>query len=401
MKINIGAFISYLFIIGVAVLFMLFLDGPGGSYLLTALIMALLISFGIFLWTRKTLTVEIKVSEDILNKNDTLKSVIVIKKRGFLPTAFIGFSFAVSVHFENNEKVNYSIIIFGQESYSIEKGFRAVFFGDGSIGAGDIVITDYLGLFSCTVLKSEGLTKNVKVYPDIPEINGRDDFARSLTDAVSFDDSEETSQSMVSINGVPGYDHRKYVPGDNLKLINWKLSAKRGELLVRQLEGTGGAEQLFVLIRDDLYFEESQLAAEAMLGMAMVFAKAELPVKVMVYIEKNGSDNPWQVFSVGNVSELFELRYKMTDYRIFPLKRYCAEHKLSNAPELRKIAVPYTVDGDRAVIFAPAYDENLSGFMERLAAEGKECQAAVCTGEIADNKTRRIVREGLSVRFSD
>lgn len=407
MKINFGALSAYIFTVIISVLFMLFLDGPGGSYLLIALVSALIISFVVFFWTVKTLKYELTVSEDILNKNECLEAILNIKKEGFLPTAFIKFSFNSTVHFSSENEENNCIIIFGQDSYDIRKTYKSVFFGSGYINIENLTISDYLGIFTFNLRdsgkflnNSSPLLKPVKVYPDIPDINGRDDFARSLTDAVSFDDSEETSQSMVSINGVPGYDHRKYVPGDNLKLINWKISAKRGELLVRQLEGTGSTEQVFVLIRDDLYFEESQLAAEAMLGMAMIFAKAELPVKVVVYIHETDSETEWQEISVQNVSELFELRYKMTDYNIFYLKNFLNGEKVEENLSLRTVAVPYSVEGNRAVIFAPVYDENLVAFMDRLSSEGKEYQVAVCSGEITDNKTRKIERDNLSVRFS-
>lgn len=395
MKINTGALLAYLFTVTISVLFMLFLDGPGGSYLLIALAIGLFISLGVFIWTMKTLSVRVEVSEDILNKNDVLKVNVVLKKQGFLPSCLVKFSFSSSPHFSSDEKRDFCTIIFGQDDFGTEKCFTAVFFGNGKVGINGVTVSDYLGIFSYNIAGSDFL-RGIRIYPEIPDISGRDSFARSLTDAVSFDDSEETSQSMVSINGVPGYDHRKYVPGDNLKLINWKLSAKRGELLVRQLEGTGGSEQVFVLVRDDLYFEESQLAAEAMLGLAMIFAKAELPLRVVLY-----QDDCWQDISVKNPPDLFQLRYKMTDYYIFPLKKYCAEHNCPIDSELRKIAVPDSIDGDRAVIFAPAAEEYLTAFMDKLSETGKECQAAVCTGIISDNRVRRIERDNLSIRFSD
>lgn len=395
MKINVKSLIAYLFTVAISLLFMLFLDGPGGSYLLIALTMALLISLGIFLWTKKTITVEVRISEDILNKNDTLKVSVHLRKKGIVPTVFINFSFSSSIHFCTEGDNDFCTVIFAQEDYSVEKNFVAMYFGSGNAGAVNVTVSDYLGIFSFTLNNPE-LYKTVKIYPEIPEVSGRDGFARSLTDAVSFDDNEDTSQSMVSLNGVPGYDHRKYVPGDNLRLINWKISAKRGELLVRQLEGTGSAEQVFVLIRDDLYFEQSQLAAEALLGMTMIFAKAELPVRVVMYI-----NDEWQEFSVKNPSDLFQLRYKLTDYYIFPLKKFCKEHKCAVDMSMRKIAVPDSVEGDRAVAFAPVFDENIVAFLDRLTIEGKECQAAVCDGVITDNRVKRIERDNLSVRFSE
>ena len=49
------------------------------------------------------------------------------------------------------------------------------------------------------------------------------------------DDDEDEAQSLLT-GGIPGYDHRDYVPGDPLRRINYKLSAKKRRLLVRKDE---------------------------------------------------------------------------------------------------------------------------------------------------------------------
>ncbi len=395
MKINFRNLFAYLFTVAVSVLFLLFLDGQGGSYLIIALVLGLILSFSIFIWTYKTVMAELNVSEDILNKGDNIKATLVLRKKGLLPTSLIKFNFSNTVHFTSEENKSLCLIIFAQDVYSVERSFRSVFFGNGKVGTNEIIISDYFGIFTFKINNTD-LYRTVKIYPDIPEISNRDNFARSLTDAATFDDSEDTTHNATSFNGVPGYEHRPYIPGDNLKLINWKLSAKRRELLVRQLEGTGGAEQLFILIRDDLYFEECQLAAEAMLGIMMIFAKAEIPARAVIYIDDN-----WEEICVNNPSDLFQLRYRMTDYYLFPLKNYCETNKIKEANELRKIALPDKADGDSAVIFAPASDENLTAFLEKLSNAGTEYQAAVCVGDAYDKRIRRIERDNLSVRFSD
>ena len=93
MKIRFGALLAYIITIIISILFMLFLDGPGGTYLLIALTSAFFLSLGLFCWTIKTIKYELNVSENILNKNDYLKAVFTIKKSGFMPTVFIKFAF--------------------------------------------------------------------------------------------------------------------------------------------------------------------------------------------------------------------------------------------------------------------------------------------------------------------
>ena len=392
MKINIKNLAVYLFILLVSVLFMLYLDGPGGTYLVIVITIALLLSFGIFLWTKHTLSFSMKLSEDILNKGDNLYLELTLKKRGILPTAFVKFKFLECALFVSETQGGFCSVIFGHDEEVIKKRLTASFFGSDRVGADKIIISDYLGVFSCEIISRE-LMKAVRVYPDIPDVNGRDSFARSLTDAAAFDDSEETTKTSDVFSGTPGYEHRKYIPGDSLKLINWKLSAKRGELLVRKLEGTGVSEQSFALAFDNFYFYDSQLAAEAMLGVAAVFAKAELPVRVSLFL-----NDKWQEITVNNTSDLQQLRYEMTACNMFPLTGdFTAEERRA----MRKVKYPDISDADRAVIFAPVYGDELIAVLDKLTAGGAECQAAVCRGEFTDERVRRIFKESGNIRFSE
>lgn len=373
-------------------LFMLYLDGPGGTYLVIVTVAAFIISFALFLWTKNTLSFSLKLSEDVLNKGDMLSVHIILRKQGILPTSLIKFRFSDCLLLSSDKTESFCTIIFGQDDEIIEKAFKACFFGSGRIGADKITVSDYLGIFSCDLISRE-LMQSVRIYPDIPEISGKDSFARSLTDAVAFDDSEETTKSADSICGTPGYEHRKYIPGDNLKLINWKISAKRGELLVRKLEGTGNAEQIFALAFDNFHFAESQFAAEAMLGLVMNFAKSELPVRVMLFI-----DERWQEKEINNIGDLQQLRYDMTAYNIYPISSALTGEERK---AVRKIRYPDITGGERGVIFAPVYDENLSAAIDKQEAAGSECQAAVCGGEFSDSRVRRFFLDGGNVRFSE
>lgn len=392
MKIDIKSLASYIFIVIISVLFMLFLDGPGGTYLVIVTVAALLISVGIFFWTKSVLTYSLKLSEDVLNKGDTLSLELTLRKHGILPSAIIKFSFSECPLLSSETREVHSVVIFGHDEEIIEKSFKAAFFGSGRVGADKIVITDYFGIFSYDIISRE-LMENVRIYPDIPDVSGKDSFARSLTDAVAFDDSEEATKTADSISGTPGYEHRKYVPGDNLKLINWKISAKRGELLVRKLEGTGSAQQAFALAFDNFYFAESQLAAEAMLGLLMNFAKSEMSVKVAVFLEDR-----WLEREINNVGDLQQLRYDMTAYNIFPIKAGIPD---AEREALRKRKIPDPSGDERAVVFAPVFDEALAAMLGKVSAGGTDCQAAVCSGEITDSRVRRIIKDSGNVRFSE
>ncbi len=372
--------ISYLLLTGLAVLYTLFLEAPGGSYLIIALVSAAVISVAVCIYTRYVLTAKIEINTDILNRGDTVKADLILDKTGILPSSFIEAELFSSYHFSAAQPQKLRTAVFGRDKLFFSCGYKAEFFGKGKIGVSTITVTDYLGLISFHVNIPKAIAE-IKIYPDIPEVDRREGLARSLTDAAAFDDSEETTQSVFAINGTPGYEHRKYEPGDSLKLINWKISAKRGELFVRRPEGSSGAEQTFILDKAcsvnpetlDARREE-QLVVEGMLALMMQFAKTELPCSLAV---RFGSD--WEKFPVVTPTDVSDIRYRLTDF-VF------SEDAVGR--------LPASAEGHCAV-FTARCDAQIAGFVS-----GYEDRAAAAPKtEIHSENIWTIVRDEEDIRF--
>lgn len=375
---KIKSILAYLVLIAVSVLFMLYLDGPGGSYLLTVLLLSAVLSVAVCIYTRHSVTAELTVSEDVLNKGDALFLTVSVKKRGFLPTAVLRADFFASDHLLPRSPLSVKAVSLGQNECVLQAEFSARYFGNAKLGLSAFTVSDYLGLCSLQI-PVRGSMLGVRIYPDLPEIHRKDGFARSLTDAAAFDDSEETTESQFAFQGSPGYDHRLYEPGDSLKLINWKLSAKREELYVRKMEGASGAEQIFILDKMGGDREREQLAAESMLGLIAQFARSELPVKLLIRFSEG-----WEEISVANYADLAQLRYSMTNFSFLSegVNRF-----------------PASFSGGRAVIFSARGGAGLLSYMEELTSRGKDCSAAVADTETAGIRLWRIEREDAVVRF--
>ena len=378
--INVKAIITYLLLIALAVLYTLYLEAPGGSYLVIALVSAAVISLLLCAYTKKKLTAHISISEDILNRAETASVKLVLENSGVLPSSFVSAELFSSYHFSTASPQRIRAAVFGRSSMEFAADYKAEFFGKGKIGISSIVLTDFLGLCSFRVAMPKA-SAEIKIYPDIPAVDRRAGLARSLTDAAAFDDSEETTQSLFAVNGTPGYEHRKYEPGDSLKLINWKLSAKRGEFYVRRLEGASGAEQTFVLDKvgskshDRLTAKrEAQLAVEGMLSLLMQFAKAELPSSLMI---RFGSD--WATIPVVTPSDVSDIRYRLTDYEF-------SQHEVGRLP---------SSENGHTVIFSARCDAHIaalvSGYDSRCAAAPK--------AEVPSENIWIITRDENDIRF--
>ena len=96
--------------------------------------------------------------------------------------------------------------------------------GEWTLGPARLVVTDTLGLFRTTV--DTEATATLLVYPQLHDLSGHDAFAgffeqTSVPDRQAFD-------------GL-----REYAPGDPLRDVHWKSSAKRGDgdLVVKEFVG--------------------------------------------------------------------------------------------------------------------------------------------------------------------
>lgn len=114
------------------------------------------------------------------------------------------------------------------------------------IGSGEIPpgrgISSYLSLLK-TSLDAAGVIPPV----ERPDFGGLDYIYEFLSCFQSGESEESTPEASLIFNGSPGYEYREYRPGDPLKRINSKLSAKKDTLWVRLDEKQAVSSVLLIL----------------------------------------------------------------------------------------------------------------------------------------------------------
>lgn len=249
--------INYIFAMIFAVIFALYLDANVGWFLLLALILAPLLSL-FFAWlSGLLLTVSVEIKGDILSKGDTCSMTVHLYNASIFPTPPLDIVLTDEPGIcSSNPHILASVISRNAQSFSV--GFTAHICGETTVGIANIRITDYLGLFSFSPRKIhyEGLTKSVAVIPNIAEISARDDtLLKTMQASLHSESSDDTIESAtLSFGGMPGYNHRDYVPGDPLKRINWKQSARKNKLLIRLDDEM--ASQAINVVLDSVFVQE-------------------------------------------------------------------------------------------------------------------------------------------------
>ncbi len=97
--------------------------------------------------------------------------------------------------------------------------------GEYCVGIRSVTLRDFLCLFKITYHNPEAL--RVTVLPNIVRLP-----------ALKYIDMDLVSQREASVNpSFPDVTVRNYVPGDSIRRINWKLTAKTGDPMVRNYIG--------------------------------------------------------------------------------------------------------------------------------------------------------------------
>lgn len=246
-----GLLFGYIMTVALCVVFALFASSRTGWFLVIAFISAPLISVIICLIFTKMIKIEMSCDASAISKGDSANVNILIQNKFFLPSPFVEIKLNESIRL--NSKVDkFEISVMPLQETEITAKVTAAFSGRAKIEIEQVCVRDFLGLFSFKIQNPDfrNLNISIGIIPNIGQIGANDDIIlQTVQSSQDFEDSEETTEkSSFSFNGVPGYDMREYIPGDPVKKINQKLSAKRGKLYVRLDDSIASGKIIVVLL---------------------------------------------------------------------------------------------------------------------------------------------------------
>ncbi len=312
-----GAFIT---------IFTLYCSGRVGIFLLLALILTPAFSVLITFLCRKKLTLKSSLSHDIMNKGEHCTVTISLDSRSILPCPPVTLIIKDSPHAIADiespaEGSSKKIRLTPLPKHSVKRdlSFRAVLAGGSHIGIESAGLKDYFGI--CTfdldlTIDQNCSTFRIGIIPDIAQSSYDNDLLLSAHDAFASGSSEDTiDETALFFGGFPGYEYREYVPGDSLKRINSKLSAKRDNLMVR-LDEKQSSSNIAVILNPYMKEDDallSQTTLEETLGI--IFSLILLDFSVSFYYM---DDNVLKKESIYSEDTLTALTKKLAGY-IFSL----------------------------------------------------------------------------------
>jgi len=315
-----------------AIVLAYFVSGSGGFFILFLLAIALIISLVTVIGTRSQIALSLSLSSKVVNKGEDFSARLdITKKHALQPTSFIEVTLAVTPNVASKDNVlTYKMICSGLHGDSIDIPLNAVLCGGGEISVEKVVVSDYLGLLNLKMKRLPPKCK-VNILPRIPDTGSQTEVLRSVSERISFDDSdEESDETSSTLTGVPGYEHREYVPGDPLKRVNWKLSSKKDQFMVRLDEKVTSSSQVFRLdlpkaeVPDFVSYRMMDIIIEGSLAMLGMLVKSGYESEYNYFI-----DGQWEMAEISDEGTLVLLQERLAGITPYPKENREPDHNIN------------------------------------------------------------------------
>lgn len=123
------------------------------------------------------------------------------------------------------EQKTESFAILPRQRKEMELILTCKYRGTYPVGVKSVSVTDFFGLFTITYNMPE--QSRVTVLPRILSLE-------QIQPQLEKRSLKKNRAAAVRLSEMPGFELRKYIPGDSLRRVHWKNSARMGELLVRK-----------------------------------------------------------------------------------------------------------------------------------------------------------------------
>ena len=340
----------------------------GISYLpLFILFILPMVSFLYLVYVFFSLRISQSVDERVLYKGEETSYwfVLVNEKKVVYPGIRVSFKSGLYEASGLEESWNYSLL--PKDRIEKHAQSRCLYRGHYPVGVDTIVVTDFLNLFR--LKRSAGEEIPVQVLPRVVRLN-------RLAAAPLDEDAKAVPFSMTHTNDQPDVESRSYTPGDGLKMVNWKLSARQQELLVRKYIDTPKTKILLIMDLAEIRPADpvtriiiEDKIIETSLAIADYFVRRKTPLEVIY-----GTDRPQGVSMEIQDQGSFDRFYRVCSDIPF--------RSLSVLPSLlRKAAYQYS-GRSYCIIVTHKLDEELC----RAAENVLSLNTGLCIIQIGDER---------------
>lgn len=232
---------GYVFFCGIDILFLCIFRSYFFAEAAFLLVLFPVISFLCVRKIAQTLFLDIAVSEESICLTEDVLWEIRLTNRMPFPALDCRILLEISNIFTGtNETITLSMPVKAKGTSSFRLPVRLEDLGKFRIESKDVFLRDFLGLFSVQIpCKALG---EICVLPK-GEDGDREEADGYLSGLAETEESDKKGSDFSEVSDV-----REYLPGDRIRDIHWKLSAKQDSLMVKQRVSVAGSEMMVLLV---------------------------------------------------------------------------------------------------------------------------------------------------------
>lgn len=320
------------------------------------------------LLSKNSLEVNILVDNDYIDKNNMVFSKIEFNNKSRIPIARVKYIILLDEKFIMSDKdIKGEVSIAGRGSTYKELIVKPQHIGAATIIVKDIKIEGIFGLFKKRY--HDEIKETVKILPSIVDV----DYVDMIIGEGTTGEVEIENDYMRSV-GEPGYEYREYIPSDPLNKVNWKLSSKTNNLIIRKDEASAKSKKIVIIdskiedVEDKLILID--LLLEGTVGICKEIMRLEYDAS-FVY-KKN---NSWNEKTIEDDNSIEEIRRILADIY------FKKDKNRFNGVDM----IDYS-EYDDVIIISSCRDRELMGFIDSIVCS---CNQVF----LISNNKRKIIKE--------
>ncbi|SHJ30062.1 Protein of unknown function DUF58 [Clostridium cavendishii DSM 21758] len=379
-----GNIVIFILIVFILFIYAYIAGGQVAIIIAMMFIIAPIISIILTLIVKRKIEIYTYIPNVDIEKDEVLEVNVTIKNNSIMPIPFIDIVFFKSLNLELLKSEVLRCTIAPHETITFKMPYRGALRGKGNIGIRTIVLKDYLGILKLPLLNylnKDEFRRDITVMPRIFDVNQTNKELFNFINVKKFrGDGEE--HEVNDLIGEPGYELREYIPGDSLRRINWKVSAKRNTLMVRKSIESIGKKRVLILDpckyaikasgslrygneknskvyntlnKEILIVEERTL--EFLISVADSIVKNKNNVEIYLF-----ENDMWKTFNIKDKNDISSMQYKLATYKFLDKSKNSKENRLPISEFSRNIKF---MTGGEAVVFTGYPDKRLSDLINQ------------------------------------
>lgn len=246
-----------------------------------------------------------------INKKAQVELTINIQNRAWLQSPYIYIFLKPTYHVVAKQYDSICVALPPRGAKEITLEYIGKYSGKEIIGVEEIVLQDYFGIMKRRIKCT--LEKEVSVLPQVVALGK----VENLLNLVKVKERDQEQIPVISSDGEVCHELAPYIEGDSLKLMHWKLLARRDIYMVRQREEHATIKREYIFILDPICEEQDKENRARLIdkllvtSISLAHAFLKQGEKVTLIYRQNGV---WQQLTLTEVMAIPQLATVLSGY---------------------------------------------------------------------------------------